>query len=256
VISRRTLALVGIGTAAGLFSGLFGVGGGTVMVPLLVLVMGLDERRATSVSLGAIVVIAAAAVLAQGAYGQVRVVEGLLVGVPAIGGVLLGTALQQRIPARRVSSMFALLLLAVAVSMVVGVEPEPTDDVSRDAAHVAIAAAVGVAAGVAAGLLGIGGGALFVPALVLALGLSHVQAEATSLLAIVPVSLVGAWRQHRYGNLDVRMAATIGVVAIPGSLAGVVLVNNLPSRVVQIAFAGFLVFVASRLWRRGRSRPA
>ncbi|MGE4425078.1 MAG: sulfite exporter TauE/SafE family protein [Solirubrobacteraceae bacterium] len=256
MISRRTLVLIGIGSAAGVFSGLFGVGGGTVMVPLLVLAMGLDERRATSVSLGAIVIIAAAAVMAQGAYGQVRVVEGLLVGVPAIGGVLFGTWLQQRIPARRVSLLFAALLFAVAVSMVFGVEADPSDEVTRDAAHVAIAAVVGIAAGVAAGLLGIGGGALFVPALVLALGLSHVQAEATSLLAIVPVSLVGAWRQHRYGNLDIRMAGLLGLVAVPGSLVGVVLVNNLPSRVVQIAFACFLVFVASRLWKRGRSKAA
>src|SRR5438270_512744 len=79
------------GTAAGLFSGLFGVGGGTVMVPLLVLWMGYEERRATGTSLAAIIVIAAMATLLQGAYGNVDVVKALVVGLPAIGGVLLGT---------------------------------------------------------------------------------------------------------------------------------------------------------------------
>ena len=109
---------------------------------------------------------------------------------------------------------------------------------------------VGVLAGLSAGLLGIGGGALFVPALVLILGLSHVEAEATSLLAIVPVALVGAWRQHRYGNVRVREGAIIGALAIPGALLGVVLVNVLPERAVEVAFAGLLLFVAVQLLRR------
>lgn len=103
---------------------------------------------------------------------------------------------------------------------------------------------VGVAAGVLAGMLGIGGGALFVPALVLILGLGQVDAEATSLLAIVPVAAVGAWRQHRYGNLRVREGVTIGLLTIPGAIAGVVLVNELPERVTAYAFAALLVWIA------------
>ena len=109
--------------------------------------------------------------------------------------------------------------------------------------------AIGVAAGVVAGLLGVGGGALFVPALVLLSGLSQVQAEATSLLAIVPVALVGAWRQSRYGNLRLRDGLILGTVAIPGSVAGVALVNILPERAVRLGFAALLVAVAARLAR-------
>ena len=86
-----------IGTAAGLFSGLFGVGGGSVIVPLLVLWLGYDERAATATSLAAIVFIAAFAAATQGLYGNVHVLDALLVGVPAVGGVLLGTWLQQRV---------------------------------------------------------------------------------------------------------------------------------------------------------------
>lgn len=114
---------------------------------------------------------------------------------------------------------------------------------------IAGAIALGLVAGLMAGMLGIGGGALFVPGLVLIVGLAHVEAEATSLLAIVPVALVGAWRQHRYGNLRLREGALVGGLAIPGAVAGVVLVNALPERAVEIAFAGLLLLVAWQLVR-------
>jgi len=111
--------LLAIGTAAGVFSGLFGVGGGTVIVPLLILWFGYGEREATGTSLAAIVIIAAVAAVAQGAYGNVDVEKGLLIGLPAIGGVLAGTWLQQRVPARTVSLLFAALLVAVAVDLLI-----------------------------------------------------------------------------------------------------------------------------------------
>ncbi len=112
------------------------------------------------------------------------------------------------------------------------------------------AALIGVIAGLAAGLLGIGGGALFVPALVLFLDLPQVEAEATSLLAIVPVALVGAARQHRYGNLRLRDGLLVGGLAVPGAVAGVALVNAVPERAIEIGFAGLLLFVAGQLVRR------
>jgi hypothetical protein len=117
--AQRALRLAVIGTGAGLFSGLFGVGGGTVIVPLLVLWLGYREREATGTSLGAIVVIAAAAMLTQGAYGNVHVGDGLLVGLPAVGGVLAGTALQQRVAQRTVSLLFAGLLVISAVTLLI-----------------------------------------------------------------------------------------------------------------------------------------
>jgi uncharacterized membrane protein YfcA len=117
MLTRRTLTLAAIGTLAGLFSGLFGVGGGAVIVPLLVLWVGLDERAATGTSLAAIVVIAAAATAVHGAYGNVHLGEGLLVGVPAVAGVLIGTELQQRIPSKAISLVFSAMLVVVAVDL-------------------------------------------------------------------------------------------------------------------------------------------
>ncbi|HEX4467429.1 MAG TPA: sulfite exporter TauE/SafE family protein [Solirubrobacteraceae bacterium] len=114
----RLAKLMAIGTLAGLFSGLFGVGGGTVAVPLLVLWLGYDERRATATSLAAIVFIAGFAAAVQGAYGNVKVLDALLVGAPAVVGVLAGTWLQQRLQARSISLLFSAVLLASATELV------------------------------------------------------------------------------------------------------------------------------------------
>jgi uncharacterized membrane protein YfcA len=113
----RRLRLMAIGTAAGLFSGLFGVGGGTVVVPLLVLWLGYGEREATGTSLAAIVFIAGFAAAVQGVYGNVHVLDGLLIGVPAVGGVLIGTWLQQRLDVRSISLLFAAVLVASAIEL-------------------------------------------------------------------------------------------------------------------------------------------
>jgi uncharacterized protein len=115
----RTLRLMAIGTLAGLFSGLFGVGGGSVIVPLLVLWLGYEERRATATSLAAIVFIAAFAAAVQGLYGNVRLLDAALVGVPAMVGVLIGTWLQQRLQARSIALLFAAVLVASAVELVI-----------------------------------------------------------------------------------------------------------------------------------------
>jgi uncharacterized membrane protein YfcA len=118
--SRRTLKLAAIGTLAGAFSGLFGVGGGTIIVPLLIFWFGFGERLATGTSLAAIVLIGLLGVLAQGGiYGNVHLLTGLWLSIPAIGGVVAGTAIQQRIPQRAVSLLFAVLLVAVAIELIV-----------------------------------------------------------------------------------------------------------------------------------------
>jgi uncharacterized membrane protein YfcA len=117
-MSSRLVRLAAIGTAAGAFSGLFGVGGGTIIVPLLILWFGYEEREATGTSLAAIVVIAALAALAQGLYGNVDVANALLIGAPAVAGVVAGTALQQRVPSRVVAGSFVVLLVASAALLV------------------------------------------------------------------------------------------------------------------------------------------
>lgn len=117
-VSSRLVRLAAIATAAGVFSGLFGVGGGTVMVPLLVLWFAYGEREASGTSLAAIVIIAAVGAGLHGLYGNVDPLKALIVGAPAVAGVVVGTAAQQRIPERAVAGAFSVLLVVSAILLI------------------------------------------------------------------------------------------------------------------------------------------
>jgi len=115
----RLVRLAAIGTLAGIFSGVFGVGGGSVIVPLLILWFGYGERLATGTSLAAIVIVGLLGAIFQGAfYGNVHLLTGLLLAIPAVLGVVLGTAIQQRISQQAVSLLFAALLVVVALELI------------------------------------------------------------------------------------------------------------------------------------------
>jgi uncharacterized membrane protein YfcA len=115
---------------------------------------------------------------------------------------------------------------------------------------------LGVLAGITSGLLGVGGGILFVPALVIVLGQGQLEAEATSLLAIIPVALVGASRQYRYGNVRLRDAGVLAIVAPIGVVAGVALANSVPERGLAIGFSVLLLFVSLQIAQRAMKKSA
>ena len=128
-----------------------------------------------------------------------------------------------------------------------------------EAADLLGAVAIGLAAGFASGLIGIGGGVLFVPGLVIFLDLGQVQAEATSLLAIVPVAALGAWRQHSYGNLRVRDGLLVGALSPVGVLGGSLLAESISERALELMFAAVQVYFAIGLVRSalgGREQSA
>jgi uncharacterized protein len=117
----------------------------------------------------------------------------------------------------------------------------------------ALVALLGLLAGVVAGLFGVGGGILFVPTLALGLGLTQLHAEATSLLAILPTALVGSWRQTRYGNVDLRVAAIVGIASILGVEGGVIVAEALPESVLRRLFGALLIATAGQIvWRSRR----
>jgi hypothetical protein len=118
---------------------------------------------------------------------------------------------------------------------------------------IALVLLIGFAGGVLAGLFGVGGGILFVPTLAFVLGLTQLHAEASSLLAILPTSVVGTWRQHRYGNVDLRAAAFIGLGAIAGVEGGVALAETLPGDALRRLFGVLLLASAAQIaWRARR----
>jgi hypothetical protein len=118
-----------------------------------------------------------------------------------------------------------------------------------------LAALIAIAGGLAGGLVGVGGGVLFVPALTVFLGLGQVEAEATSLLMIVIVAAVGAYRQNGYGNVRLREALIVGALSPLGVFVGVAVANEVPERALQLAFAALAVFMAVQLVRRARALP-
>ncbi|MFP5388590.1 MAG: TSUP family transporter [Thermoleophilia bacterium] len=115
---------------------------------------------------------------------------------------------------------------------------------------------IAIAGGLAGGLVGVGGGVLFVPALTIFVGLTQVEGESTSLLMIVIVALVGAYRQNGYGNVRLREALVIGVLSPLGVLIGVGVSNAVPTRALELAFAALALFMACTLLRRALSAPA
>jgi uncharacterized membrane protein YfcA len=125
-----------------------------------------------------------------------------------------------------------------------------------DPASLAGALALGFAAGVTGGMLGVGGGVIFVPALVFFLDQGQLEAESTSLLAIVPVAMVGAWRQWGYGNLRVRDGLVVAALAPPGILLGTTLANTLSERALELSFAGLQILFAVSMARRAMGRQA
>ena len=119
---------------------------------------------------------------------------------------------------------------------------------------IALAIGLGFVAGILAGLFGVGGGILFVPTLTLGLGLTQIHAEASSLLAILPTVAAGTWRQWRYGNVDWRAAGVLGLAAVGGVEAGVVVAEALPEDVLRRLFGALMVLIALQVAWRARSR--
>ena len=245
--------IIAIGLVAGLFSSLFGVGGGIVAVPLLMMLAGFPAREATGTSLAAIVITATVGATLYAIEGEVDFARAALVGIPAVGGVLFGTALQQRIPARNLTFAFAALLVGLGAWMLLGDGSEAAAGSSSDTRTIVAALAAGIAAGILAGLFGVGGGILFVPALA-ALGLGQLAAEATSLVAVIPTVAVGAYRQHGYGNVRVRTACILGISSVAGVYVGVLVALAADESHLRKLFGLLLLATAAQLaWKSART---
>ncbi len=238
-----------IGVAAGVLSGLFGVGGGIVMVPLLVALLALDQRRASATSLLAIVPIAAASAVGYAVNGNVDLGAGALLLVGGLLGGQLGARLLPRTPIATLQLWFGVLSLATAARLLVG-SPSGSGGLVQPWEAILLLL-VGVAAGVLAGLLGVGGGIVMVPGLVIVAGDDADVARGTSLLVIVATALAASVTNLRNGLVAVRPALVAGVVGVPAGLLGAALGQWLPARVALALFAGLLVWSGLRVLRQG-----
>lgn len=248
-MEHSTNRAIAIGAVAGLLSGLFGVGGGFIMVPLFVLWLGVEQRRAHATSLAAIIPIAATAATGYALHREVDWGAGVLVLAGSIVGANYGVRLLGRLPLRRIQVGFAALLVLTAVRLMWSVQPHQVVDGAL--AHVLLVA-IGFFAGVMAGLFGIGGGIVIVPALILSAGLEAGVARGTSLAVIIGTSIAGTTAHRRRGNVDDRLALVTGLAGAPAAALSTYVVRFVPGRVVLSAFALLLIFLAVRMVR---SRP-
>lgn len=249
--------IVLVGLAAGFLSGLFGVGGGVLMVPGLVLVLGMGQRLAHGTSLAAIVPIALAGVVGYAIAGEVDWVASLFLVVGSAGvGAVIGTHLLHVLPTRLLALVFAAVLVATAVRLLVG-EGAATGRGDLTVAAALGLVAVGVVTGTLSGLLGVGGGVITVPALVLLLGVPAAVAKGSSLAVIIPTAVVGTQRNRARRNVDLRVAAVLGLSGVVSSFLASQVSVGLDERLSNRLFAGLLLVVAAKLvWDNRRPAPA
>lgn len=236
------VALVGL--AAGLLGGMFGVGGGILIVPALTIVLGFDQRLAHGTSLAAILPIAGAGLVTYGVAGNVDWPVALWIALGAIGGAIIGTRLLQVISKRALTIGFVIVMLATAVRLFI-----PTEGTEREALTVLGALGlfgIGLLSGTLAGLLGVGGGIIMVPAMVVLFGIPSVIAKGTSLAVIIPTSIMGTLRNRAVRNADVRVGAIIGLAGVVSAVVGGMIADRMSDPLSNALFAGLLIVVAAR----------
>jgi len=251
----RVLLLVATGVVGGVLSGLFGVGGGIVMVPLLIMLARLDQRRAAATSLTAIVPAAIAGSISYALAGQIDILVAVLVAAGGIGGSLLGARLLRSLPMGWLRWLFIVLLLVVAVRLFFEV-PARAGVIELTPLSMPGLVILGVVMGVASGLFGIGGGIVVVPVLVALFGAGDLLAKGTSLLAIIPGAVTGTIANARVGLVDVVDGAIVGVAAAAASFLGVALASALSPQLSTLLFAALILAVTAQLIVRAiRDQP-
>ncbi len=242
-----------IGIVAGLLSGLFGVGGGIVMVPLLVGWFALDQRRASATSLLAIAPIAVASTAGYAATGSVDVIAGLLLVAGGVVGGQAGARLLPRTPIPTLQLWFGILSLATAARLVLGGSGGAVAGIAW-AWEAVLLVLVGLAAGMLAGLLGVGGGIILVPGLVILAGADADTARGTSLMVVIVTAVTATVTNLGNGLVEVRTGLVAGLFGVPAGLAGAALGQWIPERLALALFAGLLVLSGVRMIARSRSR--
>lgn len=255
-VAERSRALV-TGLLAGALGGLFGVGGGIFMIPLLTGWLGATQHQAHGTSLAVIGFTALAALGVYGPHANVAWATAGLVGLASVFTARYGARLAARTSTLHLKRAFAVLLFAVGLRMLWHPAPGAGALVPEGAIAVGFDLALGACVGLLAGYMGVGGGVLAVPAFTLLLGMPQQLAQGTSLAVILVAAPAGALEHHRLGNVTWRLVGWLAVGAALGSVGASALVQRVPAASLTRAFALFqLVNAATTWWRAGRAKPA
>ena len=262
---RRILLVIATGVGAGFLSGLFGVGGGLVIVPALMAVLGMDQRRASATSLAAIIVTAAVGSGTYALHGEVSWAGGALLVVGALVGSQIGVWLLRRLPAPTLPWIligFTLPWILIGFTLFVIVSqylqvPTREGVVSLTPASCALLILVGVCAGILSGLVGVGGGSVIVPGMELAVGAGDLIARGTSLLVMIPTGIAGTVTNLRHRMVDLRVGLIVGASAAATAPVGRLVATWVSPSVGAILFNIFLLsIIASTILKMRRKARA
>jgi len=247
ITRNQVLQSLVVGILAGILAGMFGVGGGFLMVPLYVLWVGLDQRRSHATSLAAVLPIAVAGAIGYSAsdYVDWNATAALLAG--SIFGAIYGVKLLGQVSLKFLQLGFAALLYLSALRLIWSSSPHQLLD---GTAAIAFLVIVGFFAGVMSGLFGVGGGIVMVPALIIASGLDSLTARGTSLAVIVGSAISGTIANLRKDNIDRAFALLTGLAGVPATFLGVYFSQQLPQRISLILFSVILITIATQQVRK------
>lgn len=232
-----------VGAIAGLLSGLLGIGGGIVIVPALIAMLSMERKFAHGTSLAATLPVAAASLATYAFNDNVDWAIGACLAAGAVCGAIVGTHMLQIIPKTPLTIIFIVTVLATAVRLLVSSDTMGRDDLTVVGAISLLV--IGFVTGTLSGLLGIGGGVIMVPAMIVFFGMPPVIAKGTSVAVIVPSSLMGTVRNRSKRNVDLKVAAAVGVAGVVTAVIGSSIADSIDATVSNVLFAVLLVVVAS-----------
>lgn len=252
---KRFLGSLAIGLAAGLFGGLVGLGGGVVMIPLMVRLARLKQREAHGTSLFALIFTGLAGAATYASHRAVNLVAAMSLAAPAVATARIGARYAHALPEWKLKRAFGAFMLGVTVLLMgkpyLAASGEPAAGLLR----LAVFVATGGLAGFLAGMMGVGGGSLMVPSMVLLAGFPQLGAQGTSLLAMIPAGAAGAHQHWKLGNVAKELLPGLVPGILVGTWAGGSLAVRLSEASLRLVFASVLVYTGSRhvLARRPRS---
>lgn len=235
-----------VGLVAGFLSGIFGVGGGILIVPALVMALHFDQRLAHGTSLAAVLPIALSSMISYATADKIDWAVALFLAIGAVCGAVIGTHILHRLPHDALAIAFALVLIATAVRLLID-NSEATGRNDLGVLLAAILVGVGLITGILAGLLGVGGGIVMVPAMVVGFGIPAAIAKGTSLVVIIPTSLMGTWRNRKKKNADLRAAAIVGLAGVVSAFIAGKISVGMSETLSNTLFAILLIVVSARM---------
>ncbi|MDD5243720.1 MAG: sulfite exporter TauE/SafE family protein [Syntrophorhabdaceae bacterium] len=238
-----------IGLSGGFFGALIGLGGGVIMIPLMTILLKLTQHKAHGTSLVAIVFTALAGAVTYYLHGTADWKGAVLLAATAMITARFGALYAHSLPEKKLKRAFGIMIVCVSLFLLIkGFLPKSGSQPGLTGSIV-IFLATGVVAGFVSGMMGVGGGVIMIPPMVLLLGMPQQLSQGTSLLAMVPISMTGAFTHHRLGNVRLNIAAGISVGALVGGYLGGTIANILPELYLKIIFSVVLVWMGQRYVR-------